>query len=121
MKKHVLIVDDEVNAREGLARIIAGKGFDVRTAGDTHEATRLLGESPAEVVILDLDLPLVPGDSFAAFLRIRYPKTQILFISGQYDMINPERFGEQTMYFRKPIDVDALLEALESEPERAGR
>ena len=114
MKKSVLIVDDEASAREALSRLLSSNGYAVRTAGDTQEASRLMAAVAAQVVLLDIDLPHVPGDSFAAFLHIRYPRTQIIFMSGQYDMVEPERFGENAMYFRKPLDVDALLETLES-------
>jgi len=119
MKKSVLIVDDEAAARDSLARLLAAEGYSVRTAGDSQEAGRLLAEEAANTILLDIDLPHVPGDSFAAFLRIRYPKTRIIFMSGQYDMVNPERFGDNTLYFRKPIDVDTLLETLGSEDSAA--
>jgi DNA-binding NtrC family response regulator len=112
MKNSVLIVDDEAQAREGLAKILSSHGFLIATASNSAEAAQLMAVSPAETVLLDLDLPLVPGDSVAAFLNIRYPKTRIIFISGQYDMVNPERFGEDTLYLHKPIDVDALVKVL---------
>jgi DNA-binding NtrC family response regulator len=112
MKKSVLIVDDEAAARESLARLLGSHGYNVRTAADSNEATRLLSIEPAGTILLDIDLPHVPGDSFAAFLHIRYPKSRIIFMSGQYDMVDPERFGENTLYFRKPLDLDALLDVL---------
>jgi DNA-binding response OmpR family regulator len=115
MYKSILIVDDEPVSRDALARTLVSHGFQVRTAADSHQATRELAAEPAEVVLLDLDLPHVPGESLAAFLRLRYPKTRIIFMSGQYDMINPERFGEHSVYLRKPIDVPALLELLSEE------
>jgi DNA-binding NtrC family response regulator len=114
MKKTVLIVDDEAAARESLARLLSSHGYVVRTAGDSNEATRLLSVEPANTILLDIDLPHVPGDSLAAFLQIRYPKSRIIFMSGQYDMVDPERFGENTLYFRKPLDLDALLDVLSS-------
>lgn len=119
MKKSVLIVDDEAAARESLARLLSSHGYHVRTAGDSHEATQLLGAEPAHTILLDIDLPHVPGDSFAAFLHIRHPKSRIIFMSGQYDMVDPERFGENTLYFRKPLDLDALLDVLASSDSHA--
>ena len=114
MKQSLLIIDDEATARDALARLLHARGYSVRTATDSQEAARALAAEPADVVLLDIALPNVPGDSFAAFLRLRYPKTRIIFMSGQYDMINPERFGQNTVYFRKPLDIDALLGALEA-------
>ena len=113
MAVSLLIVDDERTSRDALARLLASRGFDVRTASDSQEAIHEMAQQPADTVLLDIDLPLVPGDSFATFLNIRYPKTRIIFMSGQYDMVDPGRFGENAHYFRKPIDIDALLEILE--------
>jgi DNA-binding NtrC family response regulator len=112
MKKSVLIVDDEALSRDALARLLTGHGFTVRTAGDSQEATRQMAAEAADTVLLDIDLPHVPGDSLAAFLHLRYPRSRIIFMSGQYDMVNPERFGENALYFRKPLDVETLVEAL---------
>lgn len=114
-KKTVLIVDDEPQAREALARLIESHGHYVLTAGDSQQAMQIVANETINVVLLDLDLPHVPGDSLAAFLHMRYPKSRIIFMSGQYDMINPQRFGENTSYFRKPLDINMLLETLESE------
>ena len=119
MSQSLLIVDDEPAARDALARLLSSHGYDVRTAADSQEATNEMAQSPADTVLLDIDLPLVPGDSFATFLNIRYPKTRILFMSGQYDMVNPQRFGQHAHYFRKPLDIDSLLEILEAPPTAA--
>ena len=114
MPLSLLIVDDEITSRDALARLLASHGYQVRTAADSQEAMREMANAPADTLLLDLDLPHVPGDSFATFLNIRYPKARILFMSGQYDMVAPERFGENAHYFRKPIDIDSLLEILDS-------
>jgi DNA-binding NtrC family response regulator len=115
----VLIVDDEAESREALARVLTAEGYTVRTAGDAQRATQLMAQEHVDVALLDIDLPHVPGDSFAAFVHLRYPRTRIVFISGQYDMVDPERFGVDTVYFRKPVDVKALLEALRNQPPAA--
>ena len=122
MSLSLLIVDDELTSRDALARLLAAHGYEIRTAADSQEAMREMANAAADTVLLDIDLPHVPGDSFATFLNIRYPKARIIFMSGQYDMVAPERFGEQTCYFRKPIDIDSLLEILESnQPSAANR
>ncbi len=115
MARVILIVDDEPTARDALARLLAAQGYSVRTASDSHEAIQEMAQLPADTVLLDIDLPHVPGDSIATFLNIRYPKTRIIFMSGQYDMVDPERFGETATYFRKPLDIEALLDLLESD------
>lgn len=116
MNRNILIVDDEAASRDALARALTSHNYTVRTAGDAHQATQLMAQQPADVVLLDIELPHVPGDSLATFFHIRYPKTRIIFISGQYDMFDPERFGEQTTFLRKPIDINTLLDILAAHP-----
>ena len=111
----ILIVDDEPTARDALARLLTAQGYSVRTAADSHEAIRQMAEFHADTILLDIDLPHVPGDSLATFMNIRYPKARIIFMSGQYDMVDPERFGENTSYLRKPLDIEALLDLLEAD------
>jgi DNA-binding NtrC family response regulator len=110
--KTILIVDDEQTAREALAKVLLSEGFQALTAADSHEAMQHLAHQPADTVLLDLDLPHVPGDSVAHFINLRYPRTRIIFMSGQYDMVDCERFGEHTLYFRKPLDIESLVEIL---------
>lgn len=119
MSRSLLIVDDELTSRDALARLLASHGYETRTAADSQEAMREMAQAAADTVLLDIDLPHVPGDSFATFLNIRYPKARIIFMSGQYDMVEPERFGEHAHYFRKPINIHSLLEILESPPATA--
>ena len=106
---------DDPTERDAFRKLLESHDFSVRVANDSQEAIRELAAAPADAVLLDLELPHVPGDSLAAFLRIRYPKTRIIFISGQYDMVAPERFGENTVFFRKPVDLHALLDTLAEE------
>ena len=113
----ILIVDDEPVARDALARLLTARGYDTLTAADSQEAMQQMASRPADVVLLDLDLPHVPGESVAAFLQLRHPKARIIFMSGQYDMVDPERFGENTLYFPKPLNIGNLLDALQSTPQ----
>ena len=115
----ILIVDDEAESREALARVLAAEGYTVRTAADAHQATQRMAHEAIDIALLDIDLPHMPGDSFATFVHLRYPRTRIVFISGQYDMVDPQRFGEDAIYFRKPIDIPALLDALRNHPPAA--
>ena len=61
-QSQVLVVDDEVNLREGLVELIAGEGFSVKQAGDGAEAIELLRDGlQPDVVFLDLRMPKLDG------------------------------------------------------------
>lgn len=57
----VHLVEDDQPIRATLARVLAGKGHEVRTSATGHEAIQALLEDPPDVVVLDLGLPDVDG------------------------------------------------------------
>ncbi len=65
----VLIVDDEVSQRTGLAAMLSAWGMKPETAGDGNEALTKLASFPADVVITDLNMPGLDGFGFLEKLR----------------------------------------------------
>jgi DNA-binding NtrC family response regulator len=57
----VLIVDDEVSQRSGLASMVASWGFAAQTAADGQEALDKLAAFPADVLVTDLMMPRMDG------------------------------------------------------------
>ena len=68
-KQKILIVDDEQLAREGLARGLRSRGYEVVEAGTGAEVlSRAKSEWPA-LIILDVVLPDIPGTEVFEQLR----------------------------------------------------
>jgi len=65
----VHLVEDDQPIRATLARVLAGKGHEVRTSATGHEAIQALLEDPPDVVVLDLGLPDVDGVDVLRMLR----------------------------------------------------
>jgi DNA-binding NtrC family response regulator len=65
----VLIVDDEISQRSGLAAIVSAWGMVAETAGDGNEALQKLNSFTADVVITDLNMPGLDGFGFLERLR----------------------------------------------------
>lgn len=68
----VLIVDDSPAMRAVIRRIMALSGFDVQEcleAGDGGEACRLLRERPVDVIVTDINMPVMSGEQFLCTLR----------------------------------------------------
>ncbi len=79
----VLIADDHAIVREGIKRTLADTA-DIQVigeAGDGQALMALIGSSPAEVAILDLAMPGVPGLELLEDLRRRKPSLPILVLS----------------------------------------
>src|SRR5690349_4400852 len=54
--ERLLVVDDEANLRLLYAQELSDEGYQVVTAGSTHEAVQKLEESPFDLVVLDIKL-----------------------------------------------------------------
>ncbi|HEY6379264.1 MAG TPA: response regulator transcription factor [Candidatus Dormibacteraeota bacterium] len=81
----VLIADDSVLLREGLARLLAEGGFEVAgQAGDAAELLRLVRADPPDAVIVDVRMPpthTVEGLVAAEQIRTEYPGVGVLVLS----------------------------------------
>jgi len=59
--KPVLVVEDDEVTREGIARILEGEGWHVKTASDGRKALEVLGGMEPGLVLLDLMMPGMDG------------------------------------------------------------
>jgi CheY-like chemotaxis protein len=67
--RRVLLIDDNLDAAESLAQLLALSGHDARTAGDGVGALRLAEDFRPEIVFCDLGLPGMSGYDVARHLR----------------------------------------------------
>jgi CheY-like chemotaxis protein len=62
--KHILIVDDDSDTREGLSLAMEAAGYSVRTARDGVEALKVLRQCRPDLILLDLVMPTMDGWTF---------------------------------------------------------
>ncbi len=74
-KTHVLVVDDNLDDRNLLERILADAGYTIATASDGVEAIADLALSPPDLVVLDLMMPDVDGFAVLENMKAR-PETR---------------------------------------------
>jgi CheY-like chemotaxis protein len=80
----VLIVDDEPDLREMLARMLAAKGYDASTAADGLDGLNKMKSSVPGVVISDLNMPRMSGFEFLSVVRQEFPQVLVIAMSGAY-------------------------------------
>ncbi len=108
----ILLVDDDPLIRDMAAAALARSGFRVLTAGDGTEAVALFAQGHAEIemVITDMKMPKMDGNTLAQVLRRVRPGLRMLAMSGQTsgpDAPQAARFGDAILY--KPFKVQALV------------
>jgi DNA-binding NarL/FixJ family response regulator len=118
----VIVADDSLLFREGLARVLSEAGFEVvGQAANVGELERILATEPASLVILDIRMPPTHTDEglvAAKRIRVQYPDLGVLLLSHHVeshhavDLLsqNPERIG----YLLKDrvADLGDFLEAV---------
>ena len=106
----ILLVDDDLLAREALALALRGSGFTVLTAGDGQEALDRLDatEVVPNLILLDLVMPGMNGWDFRERLleRPRFAEVPVVIITGS-EMSPPPRVNA---IMRKPVDPTDLGE-----------
>ncbi len=111
----VLLVDDEVEFRELLAKRLSKRKLHVLTAGDAAEALRLLAATPVDVVVLDVRMPGMSGTDALREIKSRLPNVEVLMLTGhaQLDVALAGMALGAFDYLLKPVDLDALLYRLQ--------
>jgi DNA-binding NarL/FixJ family response regulator len=118
----VVIADDEVLLREGIASLLDGAGFDVvGQAGDAEELVERVREQKPDLAIVDIRMPpshATEGLDAARTIRQELPETAILLLSAHVDVEHAMDLlasGERSGYLLKSrvTDVDEFLETLD--------
>lgn len=78
----ILVIDDELDVRDAIKRVLDRAGYSVRTAADVDDALSELRACPADVVITDIIMPKSNGVEAIVFIRREFPAARIVAISG---------------------------------------
>jgi two-component system nitrogen regulation response regulator NtrX len=114
MKRRILVVDDEKNIRRTLAMVLSSEGFDVAEAASAEEGLALLEKEPADLVLLDLNLPGQDGLSMLAQIKRADPDRVVVMISGQGTVaaaVEAVRRGAFD-FLEKPLTKERVLVAV---------
>lgn len=118
----VVLADDDVLLREGVASLLQSRGFDVTgQAGDPTELIELVRKERPELAITDIRMPptnTVEGLDAARLVRDESPETAILVLSAHAQLEQATDLigaGERCGYLLKDrvTDVDDFIEAIE--------
>src|SRR3712207_2138133 len=118
----VVIADDSVLLREGLARLLEDSGFEVAgQAGDAEDLLRKVNAHKPDVAVVDVRMPPSHTDEglrAARRIRAEYPATAVLVLSAYVDEASAmdllSESTERTGYLLKDrvSDLDSFADAI---------
>jgi DNA-binding NarL/FixJ family response regulator len=117
----VIVADDDVLMREGLASLLERGGYEVvGQAGDGSELMRLVGEQQPALAVVDIRMPpdhRTEGLEAARAIREQFPETALLILSAHVEVEHAMTLlasGRRTGYLLKTrvTDVDEFLDAV---------
>ena len=115
----LLIVDDEVQIRNGLKDTIDWHSIGINsvlTARNGIEALQIFNNETPDIVLTDIRMPGMDGLELSVQIKTVLPDTKIYLISGYSDF----NYAKQAIsigvedYFVKPVDINVLMSKIQS-------
>ena len=111
----VMVVDDHPMWRDGVARDLTERGFEVRaTAPDADAAVRIARAVQPEVVLMDLNLGSTSGVDATRAITGELPGTKVLVLSasGEHEDVLEAVKAGASGYLLKSASADELVDAV---------
>jgi len=114
---HILLIDDDDSFRKAMERYLTKEGYKVTASFDGTQLSKVLGDEPIDLVLLDIGLPWVNGYELAEILKQNddLKDIPIVFVSGkssEMDIARGKKVGADD-YLTKPFELGVLKETLD--------
>ncbi len=107
----ILIIEDDEGIQTYLKELLLDSGYNVMTASDGITGLKIIKKSVPDLVLLDLGLPDMSGESVCAQIRKENPELRIIMLTAKdtpHDVIQGLNMGADD-YLTKPFVADVLL------------
>lgn len=117
MGKRILVVEDDRQVRDFVAAALesARRAFEIVKASNGREASERLVAGKFDLVLTDLNMPVVNGIELVREIRTRYPDLPIVLMSGASaewrSELEREGFDDLPLLM-KPVSVAQLVEVV---------
>jgi DNA-binding NtrC family response regulator len=111
MQEKILVVDDEDIIRQSLSFILSKEGYFVEEAANGKEAYDKLREDSFDLVITDLEMPVMKGTELLEEIKKLDIKTSVVIVTafGSLDTAIKALRSGASDYILKPVEFDELL------------
>lgn len=112
----ILVIEDDEGIQTYLKELLLDSGYNVMTASDGVTGLKIIKKSVPDLVLLDLGLPDMSGESVCAQIRKDNPELRIIMLTAKdtpHDVIQGLNMGADD-YLTKPFVADVLLARIQA-------
>ena len=114
----ILLVEDNQDSREGLARRLQRRGYEVVQACDGQQGLALARSARPDLVLMDMNLPLIDGWEATRQLKAAAETRELPIIALTAHSLSSDRIKTLDAgcsdYHTKPVDLSRLLGQIEA-------
>ncbi len=113
--KKIMIVDDNLTIMKLLERRLSGEGYKVCTANNGLEGLAVAAREMPDLIVSDVDMPLMDGRQMAAKLKasVRTSHIPVIFLTALVkNLENAHQFAGDYLYLSKSCKPTELLSAI---------
>lgn len=111
MPQNLLIVEDDTELISFLKEILSGNGYSITTTQEGSQALSLVKKIKPDLVLLDLGLPDVDGETISKQIKTEFPEIPVIILTAKDNTESVVRnlsLGADD-YITKPFVTDELL------------
>ena len=114
----IMVIDDDIQIRTFVRKVLEGEGYEVREAGNGAEGVKAFRQRPADLVLCDIFMPEKEGLQTIRELQDEFGKVKIVAMSGgnhqcrQVDFLPLARKCGAVSVLHKPLAPKSLLGAV---------
>ena len=113
----ILYIEDNIDNRTLIRRILTAEGYDLKEAGNAGEALQMLSLLRPDLILMDINMPDVDGYTLTTQIRAMsgFESVPIVALTANVMRGDRERSLEAGCdgYIQKPIDIDLLPQQIE--------
>jgi two-component system, chemotaxis family, sensor kinase CheA len=115
MRRRVLVVDDSPIVRDLLTELLSSVGLEVRAAGDGVAALASLAEAPVDLIVCDVEMPVMDGFELLRRLRERAERVPVVMVTTRgsvTDRSMAAALGADALIVKSEFENAHLLETV---------
>jgi len=110
---NILLVDDEQDFLEPIAFWLEDKKYKVRTASNGEEAIKLIKKEIPNIVLLDINMPIMDGIETLKHIRENYGDLPVIMITAEIERLPAIQDLGISGFFPKEGTLEQLEQLLE--------